>query len=70
MSSAGQRIIDKISALPESDRASVEDGVLEYIDWLLDLRSKIAVGEADIAAGRVKPARDVLERLLEKYASP
>ncbi len=69
MSKAGQKIIAKIETLPEADREAVESGVLEYIDWLTDLRAKIAAGEADIAAGRVKPAREVLERLLTKYAS-
>lgn len=70
MSKSGQKIIEKIAALPEAERESVEQGVLEYIDWITDLRTKIADGEADVAAGRVKPARDVLKRLLAKYAAP
>ena len=69
MSKAGQKIIAKIETLPEADREAVESGVLEYIDWLTDLKAKIAAGEADIAAGRMTPAREVLERLLTKYAS-
>ena len=69
MSKAGQKIIAKIETVPEADREAVESGVLEYIDWLTDLKAKIAAGEADIAAGRMTPAREVLERLLTKYAS-
>ncbi len=55
--------------MPEADREAVEHGVLEYIDWLADLRAKIAASEADIAAGRVKPAAEVFDRLIAKYAS-
>lgn len=70
MSKAGQRIVERIATLPEAERESMEQGVLEYIDWVTDLRDKLAVGEADVAAGRVKPAREVLERLHAKYAAP
>lgn len=69
MSKTGQKIIEKIETLPEADRQAVESGVLEYIDWFTDLKAKIAAGEADVAAGRMKPVREVLERLLTKYAS-
>lgn len=69
MSKTGQRIIDKIASLPETEREAVEHGVLEYIDWLTELKAKIAEGEADVETGRVKPAREVLERLLTKYAA-
>lgn len=70
MSKAGQRIAERIASLPEAERESMEQGVLAYIDWVTDLKDKLAAGEADIAAGRVKPAREVLERLLAKYAAP
>ena len=69
MTTTTQKIIEKIATLPEADREAVEHGVLEYIDWMADLRTKIAEGEADIAAGRVKPAAEVFDRLLLKYAS-
>lgn len=69
MTTSDQKIIERLAAIPEEDREEVAQGVVEYIDFITDLRTKIAVGEADIAAGRVTPAREVLERLLNKYAS-
>ena len=68
MSKTGQKIIDRLSALPEGEREAVEHGVLRYIDWLSDMRAELAEAEADIAAGRVKPADEVFDRLLAKYA--
>lgn len=69
MSKVGQRIIERISALPEEEQEVVEQGVLKYIDWLSEMRNELSLAEADISAGRVKPAKDVFDRLLAKYAS-
>ena len=70
MSQTGQKVVEKIQSLPEADRQAAEESAVEFLDLITDLKSKIAEGEADIAAGRTKPFREVMERLLSEYASP
>lgn len=69
MSKTGQKIIDRLEAFPEEEQQAVERGVLIYMEWLSEMRAELAEAEADIAAGRVKPAAEVFDRLLAKYAS-
>ena len=69
MGKAGQKIIDRLAAFPKEEQQAVERGVLIYMEWLSEMRAELAVAEADVAAGRVKPAAEVFDRLLAKYAS-
>ena len=68
MSKTGQKIIDRLAAFPKEEQQAVERGVLIYMDWLSEMRAELAEAEADVAAGRVKPAAEVFDRLLAKYA--
>jgi len=69
MSKPGQKIIERISAFPEEERQAIERGVLDYLEWLAEMKAELAEAEADIAAGRVESADRVFDRLLAKYAS-
>ena len=69
MTTTGQKIIERLSAFPAEDRDAVERNVLTYIEWLAEMRAALAESEADVEAGRIKPADEVFDRLLAKYAS-
>lgn len=69
MATTGEKILERLSAFPEEEREVIEHNVLDYIEWLADMRAGLAESEADVAAGRVKPAAEVFDRLLAKYAS-
>ena len=69
MTTAGEKIIKRISAFPEEEREALEHNVLDYIDWLAEMKADLAKSEADVAAGRVKPVAEVFDRLRAKYAS-
>lgn len=69
MSTTAEKIAERIAALPETDQAEISEDVLGYVDELVALRTALKEAEDDVAAGRVKPANSVFERLLGKYAS-
>ena len=69
MSKIGQKIVERIAALPEEDQEAVEDAVLNTIDWLADMKTGLTRSEEDIKAGRVSDADLVFERILARYAS-
>ena len=63
----GQKIVDRISELPEEDRAGIEDAALKYINRLAEIRAALARAEEDIKAGRVKAVDEVFDPLIAKY---
>jgi len=68
MTTTTDKLIERLSALPEDDRAAVAEDVLGYVDELIALRNGLREAEDDVTAGRISPATDVFDRLLGKYA--
>lgn len=67
MSTPGQRIAERLAALPEGDRAGIEDALLRYIDQLVKMKAALARSEDDIEAGRVKSVDEVFGPLISRY---
>lgn len=62
MNTISKQVRDEVGSLPELDQQETA----EQIEAEITVR-KIAAAEADIAAGRVRPAEEVFDELAQRY---
>jgi len=58
-----KQAFDEVGSLPETDQQEMAEQIEEMIT-----ARKIVAAEADIAAGRVRPAEEVFDELAKRYS--